>query len=265
MAVMKTIRALTIAAMLVTVVQAAFPQRARSAYDPAANESRSKPRDSFIDFTLKRINSSDKNYGAEIADNRNLLVTETVESRYFWSNLIAVAMLGFFFILLVFQQRRLNRHGWKSAETIAQYEHALERTNAQVEDVTNKYGEMTQAFLRLKESALRAQPSASPEAAPALIRQDRKAPADQTAAFEPAKNGTIKVSKRSSIATPTSTEAGAQIALFKADADLVSKINSLEQQLGRSKDVESELRRQLNDLGRKLQAEQDKNRSLKGA
>ena len=55
-----------------------------------------------------------------------------------------------------------------------------------------------------------------------------------------------------------------QIGLFKSDVDLVMKVNSLEQQLARSKDVESELRRQLNGIGRKLQSEQEKNRALKG-
>jgi hypothetical protein len=52
--------------------------------------------------------------------------------------------------------------------------------------------------------------------------------------------------------------------LFKPEVDLITKVNSLQQQLGRSKQLESELRRQLNEAGRKLQAEQEKNRTLKG-
>lgn len=263
MAVRTAIRAVTIAAMLMTLVSSAF---SRSTYDPAAKEPRSKTHDSFIDFTLKRVNPTDKDYGEAIADGRNLLVTETVENRYFWSNLVALGMLGCFFLLLVLQQRRLNRCSWNSAEMITQYEHALRRANAQVEDLTNNYGEMTQAFIRVKESALRGQPPTSNETTPVAGRQERKPAADhQLQAVEPAKTATIKGLKRNSSATSTSGETGAQIALFKADADLVSKINSLEQQLARSKDIESELRRQVNDLGRKLQTEQDKNRSLKGA
>jgi len=38
----------------------------------------------------------------------------------------------------------------------------------------------------------------------------------------------------------------------------------LEQQLGRSHELEKHLRHQLNETGRRLQAEQERNRSLKG-
>ena len=43
------------------------------------------------------------------------------------------------------------------------------------------------------------------------------------------------------------------------------KVNALEQQLTRAEEQQKELRRQLNESGRKLQAEQEKNRALKGA
>jgi len=56
-----------------------------------------------------------------------------------------------------------------------------------------------------------------------------------------------------------------QMALFKPDAALIMRVNSLEQQLARSEEQRKELGRQLNDAGRKLQAEQEKNRVLKGA
>jgi hypothetical protein len=49
--------------------------------------------------------------------------------------------------------------------------------------------------------------------------------------------------------------------LFKPEVELVTRVNSLEQQLGRSHETEKHLRRQLNEAGRKLQAEQERNRS----
>jgi len=266
MAMRAAARAFGVALMVVTLGPAALPQRAPSTYDPARKERLSKPRDSFIDFTLKRINPSDKDYGEELAGDRNLLIADTVESRYFWSNLVALALLGCFFILLAFQQRRLNRTSWKSAEIIAQYEHAIGRANLQVEDAKMRCGELTQALSRLKESALRPQPPPRPDNAPVLLPQERTRPANnQQSAAETAKNGPGKSSKSNSGGTSAKGESGAQIALFKADADLVSNINLLEQQLARSKETEGELRRQVNDLGRKLQTEQETNRSLKGA
>lgn len=265
MALMTKIRAL-IAVMMVIFVLPSFAQRARSSYDPAASQHPSKRRDSFVDFTLKRINPSDTDYGETIAEDRNLLVADTVENRYFWSNLVAVSLLVCFFLLLVFQQRFVNRSAWQSAEIIAQYEHALGRAKAQVEDATAKHGQITEALIRIKESALRPQPTTTPDSSHAIVRQERKRPADnQPNVPEPPKNGASKPSKSNSGATPTDGATGAQIALFKADADLVSRINLLEQKLGQSKEIESQLRQQVNDLGGKLKAEQDKNRNLKGA
>ncbi len=53
--------------------------------------------------------------------------------------------------------------------------------------------------------------------------------------------------------------------LFKPEVDLILKVNSLEQQLGRSQEQEKQLRRQLTQADLRLQAEQQKNRTLKGA
>jgi len=266
MAVRTTNCIFVIAICLSALAPSALSQPARSSYDPAATQSSSKTRDSFIDFTLKRINPCDKDYGTAIADGRNLIVAESIESRYFWSNLVTVSILVCFFILLVFQQRRLNRSGWRSAEVITRYKHALQHANMQIEDAKARYGEATQALMRLKESALRGQPTTNADNAQPAARAERKRPADQQQNTpESAKNGAGKPSKPNSIPGSANSESGAQIALFKADADLVSRINLLEQKLGRSKEIESELRRQVNDLGGKLKAEQEKNRSLKGA
>jgi hypothetical protein len=63
----------------------------------------------------------------------------------------------------------------------------------------------------------------------------------------------------------TATSAANQIGLFKPDVDLIMKVNSLEQQLGRSQDEAKLLRRQLNESDRRFQEEQQRNRTLKGA
>ena len=57
---------------------------------------------------------------------------------------------------------------------------------------------------------------------------------------------------------------GAQIALFNGDGDLVMKLNSQEQQITAMREQMNLLRRQLTESERKVRAEQEKNRSLKG-
>jgi hypothetical protein len=258
-----TIRVIIVPLIVLASVLSSWPQAARSRYDPAANERPTKPRAGFVDFTLKRVNPSDKDYGQIISAGRNLLLAETIENGYFWSNVVSLGLLGCLFILVVYQQKHLNRAEWKSAEIMAQYEHALKRANVQAADATKRNREIIEVLVGLKESTACPQPARTNNNE-APVRQSRARPADPPASTaESPKNGTNKAVKATATTT-AGADAGAQIGLFKPDVDLITRVNSLEQLLARSKGRENELVRQLNDAGRKLQAEQDKNRSLKG-
>jgi hypothetical protein len=260
-----TIRVIIVPLIVLASAPSSWPQAARSRYDPAANEPPSKPRAGFVDFTLKRINPSDKDYGQMIATGRNLLLAETIENGYFWSNVVSLGLLGCLFILVVYQQKHLNRAEWKSAEIVAQYEHALKRANVQLADATKRNSEIIEVLVGLKESTACPQPARTNNNEAPVVRQSRARPADTPASTaESPRNGTNKAVKATAVPTTAGADAGAQIGLFKPDVDLITRVNSLEQLLARSKGRENELVRQLNDAGRKLQAEQDKNRSLKG-
>jgi hypothetical protein len=260
-----TIRVIIVPLIVLASALSSWPQAARSRYDPAANERSTKPRAGFVDFTLKRINPSDKDYGQMIAAGRNLLLAETIDNGYFWSNVVSLGLLGGLFILVVYQQKHLNRAEWKSAEIVAQYEYALKRTNVQVADATKRNSEIIEALVGLKELTAYTPSARTNNSEAPVSRQSRPRPVDPPASTaEPPKNGTNKAVKATVIPTTAGADAGAQIGLFKPDVDLITRVNSLEQLLARSKGRENELVRQLNDAGRKLQAEQDKNRSLKG-
>jgi hypothetical protein len=259
-----TIRVIIVPLIALALAPSSWPQAAKSSYDPAANERRSKPRAGFVDFTLKRINPSDKDYGEMISAGRNLLLAETIENGYFWSNVVSLGLLGCLFILVLYQQKHLNRAEWKSAEIVAQYEYALKRANVQVADATKRNSEIIEVLVGVKESTVCAPSARTNNNEAPVARQSRPRPADPPASTaEPPKNGTNKAVKATATTT-SGVDGGAQIGLFKPDIDLITRVNSLEQLLARSKVRENELVRQLNEAGRKLQAEQDKNRSLKG-
>jgi hypothetical protein len=260
-----TIRVIIVPLIVLASAPSSWPQAARSRYDPAANERPSKTRAGFVDFTLKRINPSDKDYGQMISASRNLLFAENIENGYFWSNVVSLGLLGCLFILVVYQQKHLNRAEWKSAEIVAQYEHALKRANVQVADATKRNSEIIEVLVGLKEPTVCPQPARTDNNEAAVARQSRARPAETRASTaESPRNGTNKAVKATVIPTTAGADAGAQIGLFKPDVDLITRVNSLEQLLARSKGRENELVRQVNEAGRKLQAEQDKNRSLKG-
>jgi hypothetical protein len=259
-------RIVIICLLLATTGASSFAaMQARQSYDPASQRPAEKPPDSFVDFALKRINPSDKNYGQCIDEGRKFVLEETIENGYFWSNVVALGLLGCLFVIIVYQRNRQARREWVVAEALQQYEHALARANAQVDEVTKRNRELMEALTGDRESALR-----SPIALLERGEQEgNKSSPKRSSAAQPAEVTTIK-SSQVSAKTETAKAGGngvkptTQIPLFKPEVDLVVKVNSLEQQLGRSQEQEKHLRRQLNQSELRLQTEQQKNRALKG-
>ena len=235
-----------------------------STYDPSPQRP-AKHKDGFIDSTLKRINPCDTDYGKHLADGRRIVLEGTIESAYFWSNIVSVGLLGCLFIIIIYQHRVERGREWAAAEMLAQYEHALSLANARVEEATQRNYGLMEALTVLQESALRSQalPADIPDHSRPPVPRSRVASTPPLPA-SPAKDDAIGAMTASTVSTTTKTHPGDQIGLFKPEVDLVMKVNSLEQQLGRSRDEAKLLRRQVNEAGQRAQAEEQKNRALKG-
>ena len=242
-----------------------FAQARRSGSDPADPAQSPRPNSGFVDFALKRINPADKDYGQCLDEGRKLLIEETMKNAYFWSNLVALGLLACLFVIIVYQHRVQTCREWTAAEMLAQHEHALARANAQVEEATSRNRGLMEVLTTLRESALRSQAppgEAQDRPAPPTVRSRTSSiPASQVAT---PKNGNAVTAPSRSARAATATSPANQIGLFNPEVDLVMKLNSLEQQLGRSQDEAKLLRRQLNESDRRLQEEQQRNRSLKG-
>jgi hypothetical protein len=247
-----------------------FAQARHSGFDQAAQAQIPRQKDGFVDFALKRINAADKDYGQCLDEGRKLLIEETMRNAYFWSNLVALGLLACLFVIIVYQHRAQTCREWTAAEILAQHEYALARANAQVEEATSRNRGLMEVLSALRESALRSQ-------APPGEVQDRPAPQtarSRTSSIPASKvatprngNATSAGDRSASAATGTrsANQPTNQIGLFKPEVDLIMKVNSLEQQLGRSQDEAKLLRRQVSESDRRLQEEQQRNRSLKGA
>ena len=242
-----------------------FAQARPSGYDPAGQAQSPKQKDGFVDFALKRINPADKDYGQCLDEGRKMLLEETMRNGYFWSNLVALGLLACLFVIIVYQHRLQTCREWTAAETLAQYEHSLSRANAQVEEATNRNRGLMEALTALRESALRSQaPPGEAQDRPALQAVSSRASSIPPSQVATPKNGNATSAADRSASVATATRPANQIGLFKPDVELIMKVNSLEQQLGRSQDEAKLLRRQLNESDRRLQEEQQRNRSLKG-
>jgi hypothetical protein len=242
-----------------------FAQARPSGYDPAAQEQPPKQKDGFVDFALKSINPADKDYGQCLDEGRKLLIEETMRNGYFWSNLVALGLLACLFVIIVYQHRVQTCREWTAAEMLAQHEHALARANAQVEEATSRNRGLMEALTTLRESALRSpSPPGEAQDRPALQTVSSRTSSMPASQVATPKNGNAATAPSRSARAATATPPANQIGLFKPEVDLVMKVNSLEQQLGRSQDEAKLLRRQLNESDRRLQEEQQRNRSLKG-
>jgi hypothetical protein len=265
MDVNRTSRVVVAGLVLAMLPSLCFAQARPSGYVPAAQTQSQRQEDGFVDFALKRINPADKDYGQCLDEGRRLLIEETIKNGYFWSNLVALGLLACLFVIIVYQHRVQTGREWVAAETLAQYEQSLSRANAQVEEATNRNRGLMESLTTLRESALRSQaPPGETQDRPALQTVSSRTssiPASQVASTKSSSaTSAPSRSARAAIATPPAN----QIGLFKPDVDLVMKVNSLEQQLGRSQDEAKLLRRQLNESDRRIQEEQQRNRSLKG-
>lgn len=260
-----TSRIAAIAFCFAVFVSLSSAQPNRSNYDPAVQQSPSKPPDSFIDFTLKRINRSDTDYGNCLSEGRTLLLEDSVEHDYFWSNLVALSLLSCLFVIIVFQHRIQAKRDWAAAKMLGQLEQSLARANTQVEEATKRNRALTESFAALKQSSLQSQPLPADKVDRTPPRPTRSHTASIQVSTTPAPkgDGAKTAVDRPAVATAVSNPGG-EIALFKPEVELVTKVNVLEQQLGRSHELEKHLRHQLNETGRRLQAEQERNRSLKG-
>jgi hypothetical protein len=237
--------------------------RGQSAYDPRGQRPPSTPPDSFVDYTLKRVNPTDTNYGQRLDEGRRMLLDETVKNAYFWSNLTALGLLGCFFAIIFHQHRIQVEREWAMADVISQYEQALARSNKEIEDATKRNSSLAQSLAALQQSAPRQPLTAETNDRVRYRATGSHAAHTQSRATATSKTDDAKQALVPPIPITTAASPSGQIALFKPEVELVTKVNALEQQLGRSQEAEKQLRRQLSETGRKLQAAQEKNRAVK--
>jgi hypothetical protein len=261
---------ITCAVLIIAIASPfALTQAGYSNSKPANRPVVQRQRSGFLDFTLKRINPRDTDYGECFDEGRSALAEETIMKAYFWSNVVALGMLGCLFAIVVCQHRIHRRREWASAEILVQLEQSLARSDARGRQITERNLALAESLSALKRAS--EQPSPIPASQTNSTPQPaRTRPLNaQATASTPSKTKESKpVPDRQSLATKVASSSVAmpaqssQISLFKPEVELVTRVNALEQQLGHSQEMEKHLRRQLTDAGRKLEAEQARNRSL---
>lgn len=257
---------ITVSWFLFATACLAVTQAPRSSYDPAQQGAPQKPRQGFVDFTLQRINPSNKDYGRCLEEAREIVLEETIRNGYFLSNAMTLGLLTCVFTIVVYQNRQRIRREWALAEVLQQYEHALTRANDQIDGATKRNHELMEALTAARESTPRLPVISVEQRATVSPQTSAKRPTGvQTVGAGTATTSVASVGAKASKENGNGIASANQMGSFRPDVDLILKVNSLEQQLERSQEQQKQLRRQLTQADQRLQAEQQKNRSLKGA
>ena len=257
---------ISVAALLIAVLSVlSSAQSGQNSYDPGAGRS-SKPRDGFLDFTLKHINPSNQDYGQCLDKGRVLLLDESLRNGYFWSNLVALSLLGCLLLLIIYQHRLQRRRDWTAAQIMTEYEQALARSNVQIDQLIKSNHGLNNALAATKEQTLRPTPKpqdsgqrASSTATEIRVSSSQPSPLSRTRA------SFVKPPIERSAGTAATAGAAPHMATPKVDADIVARINLLEQQLAYAQEDNKQLRQRVVEADRRMELEQKRNRQPQGA
>ena len=289
------IRIMTFCTLALLVLPMSSAQQSRKS--DARNSQKEQP--GLLDFALSTVNPKNQNYGQCYDETRDLLIHETFERAYFWSNVFAIALAGFLFVVVVHQRRCQKRVEKIASESVAQYHNALERAEAHIVQATSRNRALMQALstsvtdnnaspagdlVLQRRSAGRpprdtstpaAKAPAQPKAGEAAQSVATQSPSLNTSASSAPNNGcekpkpddqktvtAITPSVAAKISLQEKPRQLDQMGLFGSEVELISKINLLQQQLSSSQEREKHLRRQLNDSELRFQKEQQKSRTL---
>lgn len=256
----------------------------------------------FVDFALSGVNPNNNNYGQCFAEARRLLVQETLDRAYFWSNLCSIAVAAFLFIIVLYQRQFTRRSEQIASETITQYHHALERAESHAQVATTRNHELMKAVsiaasgeiadhtlastgdlmpprrpigrpskensapgVKSAQPPKAAEPSQDTAQTPkASVPPQNTVPQPRVAApsHNPSSSPTVTAVATSMTVNDQRSKPLDQMGLFGSEVELIAKINVLQQQLSSSQEREKHLRRQLNDSELRVQKEQQKARIL---
>lgn len=266
MDVSRTVRIAVTALSIAAWSILSFAQSGQNTYDPAAVKVGSKPPDSFLDFTLKRFNPAGRDYGKCLDEDRALLLDESVRNGFFWSNLVALSLLGCLVLIIVYQHRLQTRRDWTAAQVMAGYEQALARSNAQVDQVMKSNHGLNTALAVTKEPVLRPtpKPQDSGQRASSTATEGRVS-SPQPAPLSPRRASFVKPPIERVAGTAATTESAPPMPTSKVDADIVARINLLEQQLACAQEDNKRLRQRVAQGDQRPELEPQRNRVLKGA
>jgi hypothetical protein len=222
---------------------------------PSAAPSQPTPKRSqgFLDYALGKINPENKDYGDSAADARSALAGDTIQSLYFWSNVLSLSLLAAASTALVLVLRTQDKREIIAANLISQLWNGRVIDRREVVRRTGMYNALVGAkneALGPASSSIREERAESPDLEPSLQKQLGKKARVQSEAAAPRQ--------------PSSHAQQGEIGIASS-GDLDQKTKLLEGQNQALRNSERNLRERLNHVSQDLEQERRRNQTLKGA
>lgn len=207
----------------------------------------------LFDYALSRINSDQRDYGAEVASRRRLLVLLTVQNIYFWFTIGTVALLTGVTVMHVLHLRADQKKEFLAARLITELWNGRVSDRIEIERRTELYNRL----VAQKNAAVETSHDREREAVDAEENAESRTHKKIDRLVSGARPGTRgQVAK----ANATDTPLGVPTA-----TDLTQQNMLLERRIEAMRNTEQNLRERLNQTASQLDDERKRNRALKGA
>jgi hypothetical protein len=217
-------------------------------------------RQGFFDYALGKINPSNTDYGAAMANGRSDLVGHTVDDLYFWSNAVTLGLLVCSAGIIYFEWRSAAKKEIVAATIIAELWNGRVSDRIEIVRRTEQFNQLVELQNQETERLLSAGPKTSEqeqEAAGSItksvsqIRQSGSPTAGSTA--------------KSTSSNPRATESAAVGNANDGTARLQQSNLLLQRRVEALENSENNLKQRLNQTTLLLDEERRRNATLKGA
>ena len=209
-----------------------------------------KPSQGFLDYALGKINPSNRNYGATAADARSEVVANTIQSLYFWSNVVSLTLLAATSTALVLVLRTQDKREIIAATLISQLWNGRVVDRREIVRRTAIYN----AVVETKNAALTLKTAATPDEE-AMI-----AAATAVSEEKPSKKSGVQ---RKAVVSTSPSSAGEIGSTGSGEPGQDGLL--MENQIQALRNSERSLRARLNQVSQDLERERQRNQTLKGA
>ena len=218
-----------------------------------------RQRQGFFDYALGKINPSNTDYGAAMANGRSDLVGHTIDDLYFWSNAVTLGLLVCSAGIIYFEWRSAAKKEIVAATIIAELWNGRVSDRIEIVRRTEQFNQLAERHNAEIESALMAKQLPNQAAEPETT--DLK---DTVHALARMANARNEDAAGSSSDVPGTSLADPLLA-GNSTMTVQQQVQLLKNSLEATRNSERNLRERLNQTNTQLDEERRRNRTLKGA